>query len=191
MKDFCTKASVDKEMEKPVEPHRAGWLQRIRGWMATDPREWKASKWARMKCFSLCVTIDHMLRTFSAWCGLAHFVVDPGQDPLERPCFSVAVDQGSDNVAALNFLTRHLSLNIDPVWDPAHGAWNDMRRALKACGMWPHELLFILSHNMRFGPWLQEQRFRQIIEAGQTYVHYMTPGTCPYWSFTVRHIVRP
>ena len=126
IKDYITKAKVDLETDQPTAEHAAGWRARARAWLKREPKKWRAPKWHRLKSYSLGSALDHMLRISTVFFGVCYFMQDPdpakrAADSLKWPCLSAAaVDQGSDNVALLNFLIFALLCNIDPLWDLSH-----------------------------------------------------------------------
>ena len=80
--------------------------------------------------------------------------------PRTWPSWTICPDQGPDAVAAINFLTRVSSVNLDPAFCASHGAQNDIKLALKRSGLWAHQLLMVLAWRAWRGPWGSEDRFR-------------------------------
>lgn len=85
--------------------------------------------------------------------------------PLEWMHATVAMDMGSDGVAAIHFAQRFLGLNIEPIHDASHGAWNDFKRGLRECNMMPFYYLFLVVVNTPHGPFLEDSRYNSLREA--------------------------
>ena len=95
-------------------------------------------KYYRVKSCEVGLGLDNMMMA-SVGVGLVFWqqpvnLADRGP-PAEWPRLTITVDQGSDGAAMLFALTRHVfNLNVDVRYHPNHGAWNDLRGALKAVG---------------------------------------------------------
>lgn len=85
------------------------------------------------------------------------------------PLLAINWDPASSNLSAAHGLWYGCSgrLNIDVVWDPAHGAWNDVRLAAKGVSLYSWLLGLLLVWNLPHGPWqddLRSSQVRQMLE---------------------------
>ena len=130
---------------RPVQLNRCGakrWLVNVDGQLrlqvATSPSGWKYFQYdASLPCWS------HWSRW--PWCG-------------------VAMDLGSDGLAASSALLHLYDCNITRFDDFSHGANNDLKVTLKACGLFSFWLVCMISWNLPYGHDQDEQRRRQLRE---------------------------
>ena len=130
---------------RPVQLNRCGakrWLAnldcQLRLQVATSPSGWKYFQYdASLPCWS------HWSRW--PWCG-------------------VAMDLGSDGLAASSALLHLYDCNNTRFDDFSHGANNDLKVTLKACGLFSFWLVCMISWNLPYGHDQDEQRRRQLRE---------------------------
>lgn len=142
----------------------------------------------RVSAFRWLRAIDEQLR-HAMGAGLEHFAVDP--NPAKRPrwnewlVLSVALDCGSDGVAGVNAALRQLSLNMDFTPDQSHLAWRGVIDALKASKLWVFMLTAMLAGNVAHGPWCDDLRYRQSVEAMDALMANESPECCPLFMASV------
>lgn len=98
--------------------------------------------------------------------GLLYFQqpgrVQDRQDFSTWPLASVSPDLGSDQLAASNFWQNSLNLNLDLFPDPGHGAWNDVKLAIKSTKNWVMLNMIMIAFNCQHGPFNEDARQGQI-----------------------------
>ena len=58
--------------------------------------------------------------------------------------------------------------NFDIVWDPSHGAWNDIKNSAKDANYLQFLLSLLLVWNLPHGPWAEDYRSSQVKEMVDT-----------------------
>ena len=97
-------------------------------------------------------------------------------DALLRSCpykwrrLTIALDEGSDGKAAFYALTSpKYRLNMECHFDMNHGLWNNMKQAIRDCGMWPTLIMAMISWNSIHGPYDQDMFYKTFCDAHKEY----------------------
>ena len=159
-----------------VEAERADWRSRARAFLRQEAVELqpKRPRYREKSCEWL-LAVDNSLRVATG-VGLHHFVkpdseAPQGQQasPLAWPHLLMSPDQGSDGIAALNFLQRCKAVNIEAFWDMSHGVWRDWNLNVKHLGLWGHVLLMTIVLNMPYGPWENARWYEELRGAAKEF----------------------
>ena len=117
--------------------------------------------------------------------GLEHFQTpeDPQQrpPPLQWPLLQIASDRGLDGMAALGYIKKVLNINCCDVPDPSHDVSNDVCLAIQRACLWPHEILMQATWDTPHGPWAEDTRCRQVVEAMHDLRDFEGPASQPLW----------
>lgn len=163
------------------ERHRA-WLGRSSG--SVLPQSWRPQKRYRVSARRWCKNIDLQLRTTTTVPGLSFFCPSFGTSPWtpaewERwPLLQIAMDQGSDGMAAMHALRYGFHMNISPHFDSSHGAHKDYDAAISAVGLRQFMILFLISVNLPHGPWRNDERWHQLRAAMRDHYAASSAGEC-------------
>lgn len=162
------------------------WSQR------KNAKAWQPRKRFRAASFEVLVGMDNVLRLGCGWeSGLQELqvtseMVEENQ-PMEWKHLSVCCDRGGDGWCALGYLERKLMLNITRLLDQSHDATNDIHLAMARSGMKTHVVLQQAVWNLVHGPWGQDTRFRQAVEAMTVVFELDSLVESPLWQrFAVR-----
>ena len=188
-------ASGDKTM---VVKHKQEWAANARAYLQRARQERPSKKAGlaqrkkfRKKAAEWLKCVDNALRA-CADLGLADSVVseDSTQNPQEWPHLVVCCDQGSDGVAAFNWLAQTQRFNGEFLGDPAHGISNDLKNALVKCGVWKRTLLMTAMLNVPHGPWEEQRFFVKLSEAHKEYLMTGDYDNCPLFNYYFLAMVR-
>ena len=138
----------------------------------------------RKKALAWLRCADNALRSGASF-GLEEFAITEEVmklDPLTWPQLVICADQGSDGLAAFNWLAQTQRFNGEFIGDPAHGMANDLKLALQRCGVWKHTLLMTAMLNVPHGPWKEQRFFQKLSEAHQEYLSSANAETCPLFN---------
>lgn len=127
--------------------------------------EWRPPKRYRVSSYKTIVQLDGQLRTLGMT-GLARYACDGSQDRKfdADPVLTIVWDQESSNIAAAHYMMYHRKMQIDFIFDGAHGAWNDVRAACKDANYMGFLLGLLLVWNLPHGPWSDDMRWSQTRE---------------------------
>lgn len=176
-RDFVGEITTAKQLaSNPAEvdeAHRASrkrqraWLARSRATNEQGRRrpEWRPPKRYRVASCRGMMYIDRQLQV------LGH----PGLGLYKRkwseehwaswPSLTLCLDQESCNTSIAHFLWYSpYKANIDVVFDPSHGSWNDVRLASKDAQWFGWLLGMLLVWNLPHGPWQDDVRSSQCLE---------------------------
>ena len=132
----------------------------------------------RKKAQLWIMCLEHQFRLITGLAGFRLFLKPQGNvDPLLWPLLIISPDQGSDGVAAMNFLKHYCHLNVLSFWDPNHGAWNDCKFVLKHVGLWCFVNLMALVFNLQHGPWDENRWFEELKAAAHEVKSHLGPST--------------
>lgn len=166
------------EANKQVAGRCRAWLKR-----AAEPEKegWRPKKRYRTAARRWALDLDHMMQVS---CDKPLSALRQPRDPSERenpltwPGASIAMDQGSDGHSSIQALRRELLLNIEYIPDASHAVWNDIKRAVKRCHLWHHELAMMLVWNVVHGPWAEDIRYHQSLECVSEHLNLSSPQEC-------------
>lgn len=134
---------------------------------ADDDGAHDSSKMYRKSAYWFLMSIDHCLRIFTGH-GLEQFAtaespLDPtagatlgaalGDDWPKRR-LSVAADQHSVGLSAMNFADQVMRLSTELIADMPHRRWNSEKNAITLSGGWETILFTTVFFNVGYGPWL-------------------------------------
>ena len=146
---------------------------------------WRPRKRYRKAAHEWLISLDNQIRMGTSCGGLEHFQVpeDPQQrpPPLQWPLLQIASDRGLDGMAALSYIKKELNINCCDVPDPSHDVSNDVCLAIQRAGLWPHEVLMQATWNTPHGPWAEDTRYRQVVEAMRDLHDFEGPASQPLW----------
>ncbi len=106
------------------------------------------------------------------------------------PLLHVACDRGSDGVAAIAFLLRHLMLNVDVNYDQSHDVTNHLDLAIEAAGLKPFATLMCGVHNVPHGPWAEDTRYHQVVAGLKDIFEFEKPDGQPNFEDLVPKMLR-
>ena len=115
-------------------------------------------KFYRRATKNLLRHIDNQFRHSTPVGGLKFFLPDYEDGKWREeawatwPFILMALDQGSDNLSAVHALERHYGLNLDAIFDFAHGANRDTQTALGTAHLKAFWQCMCVSFNMPHGP---------------------------------------
>jgi hypothetical protein len=164
---------------------KATWRKRAAAWLhgrqGDSEEAARGKKRYRTKAAEWLWATDNALQAMTGH-GWDQFVVRYLEPSETRPASSwplllVAPDQGSDGWAALNWLRSVSFATAEITLDPSHGVWNDVKLALKECGLWGHTLLMSIVLSMAYGPWCDARWFQEVIEGMDEYINIAEPET--------------
>lgn len=199
MRDHRGAAAEAKEAgdQAQVQAAQQAWRERAlqflkkRGALEDQEGTAKPRKRYRTTAFEWCLAIDNALRVGTGR-GLAFFKkpTDGALSPFAWPRLSMAPDQGTDGLAALNYLMYDQSLNIDLTPDTSHGMWRDVQLAIKRTGHWSSLLLLVSTFNVFHGPYEEDRFYHVVKEAVQEYFLVADPSTCPIFQHYMPYILQ-
>ena len=157
---------------EPEGAARKALAQRHRYWLkrkTSQGTQWRPRKRQRVGAAKWGAALDRGLDV-SSGAGLERFQVQATADGGEPPAKSwkrltIACDQGSDGVCCINALQRKFRLNVDAMWDPSHGLWNDILLSLSMMGSSSWVYLMLVVFNLPCGPWSDDARFKMVVES--------------------------
>lgn len=161
--------------------------KRQRDWIERkDPKTWQRRQRHMASAYEVLNSLDNTLRVSCGWpSGLKALEVTPEMEtsvpPMAWRHLTVCCDRGSDGWSGLGFLERKLGLNITRIPDQIHDVTNDVQLAIKRSGMQTHCILQQSVWNLVHGPWGQDTRFRQAVEAMQDVFELDSPAEMPLW----------
>lgn len=95
-------------------------------------------------------------------------------------------------MAAFNFLSRHMHLNLDLTPDTSHGVNNDVWALFGELGIRGQMLLWLVAFNVPVGPWQTDARFQECRAALADLFKNHTPKSCPlFQSMAPRILMDP
>ena len=150
----------------------------------------------RSSSVQLVVGLENGLKqTVGEDVSLRFYMLDPDSakrpaDGLLWPLLSMSADCGPDVMCGLNFLQRHLHVNIDFYADDSHGVKNDMKAVLKESGLWRWTLLSIAAFNAGHSPFWECMRFQQIRDSIHETMGHVTPTQDPLFQSLFHQILR-
>lgn len=160
---------------------------RQKAWMKrsaeSDTKNWRPVKRRRVAAYTWMRALDGQLE-WATGSGLAQFALEPGSDEaswgdlLKLPRLVVSPDQGSDIVAAANYMLGPLTMNVMFAWDPSHSVHNDCELGLSQSGLWVFMLCFIVIANVPCAPWGENERWMQC-KAIMREASHGRPQDCP------------
>lgn len=161
-----------------VDAARRQWAKKAALWCkrkATDAEDETkvAPKKRRRASFQVGLAVDGLLRKVVG-VGMDHFQApDIGSEAYLRPeawpHLSLAMDQGSDNVALTFFLRYAQKVNCEVWWDISHGVWRDVDLTVGEVGLRPFVRLATIGLNLGHGPWEDGSRYWQLVQGMQEY----------------------
>lgn len=177
-------AGGDEEKEKAkleLQRRHCFWVKRkaVSGGFSS----WRPAKRHRLAAKHWLSNLDNQVRQCLPLEGLSGFQLSKQRAGLwagwrSWPHLSIAMDQGSDAVAATWYL-HHLGANITAWPDWSHGSWNDTKNMLKESGLFPFWLLMMITFNMPHGPFNDDARHSQVTGAWDECRRHFTAQTCP------------
>lgn len=177
--------------EQAVARARQAWSTLSQQWLSTGRVEDSDLKKPRKRYRGSAEDWIHNIHNQMKQCGmdkgLDTFRVenpDSFQDVMRWPFCRLVVDQGSDGWAASWFLKSE-GLNIEEVPDWSHGCHNDMKGAIRQCGLMAHELLMISAFNIAFQPFDQGMRHEQMVTAMREHMANFRPSDCNLFQVVV------
>lgn len=93
------------------------------------------------------------------------------------PHLNITIDQGSDGLAAQWYL-RHMGMNCTVWCDWSHGAWNDVKSMLRERDLWGWWILMMVTYNVPHGPYNDDQRYGQVMEAWEDCKRHFNHNDC-------------
>ncbi len=79
--------------------------------------------------------------------------------------------------------------SVDFKFDTSHGCSNDIKLAVKAAQLWPHQLMMVAASSAPFGPFGQGIRAAQLEEGLREYFDAMSPTSCLLFAHHVRTLL--
>ena len=147
----ATTAEAQQKALEDCTARQTAWV--LRGQGGKQP-EYKVPKRHRVAARNLLEYIDHQLRCGGVPRGLTHFrITDTATHWSEWPVLTWASDQESSNLSAVHWAMHKGQLCIDAVYDPGHGAWNDVKACARGAGLYAELLSFLFVANIQHGPW--------------------------------------
>eukprot|EP00971_Amphidinium_carterae_P113959 2258104-Amphidinium_carterae.1 len=134
------------------------------------PRK-SAYKWLR--------ATEHVLQMYGH-SGWRSFVPLPVELAGKWPYISVALDQGSDGVSAMNYLLHAVRINGDLIPDPSHQFQRDLQNSWSSMGWSTWLRLLVVPLNLMHGPWDGGARYHEYMEAGQDLADALERGENPF-----------
>lgn len=156
------------------------WLKRKAGDQAAG---WRPAKRHRVSAKHFLLNIDNGIRLSLGLRGLVDFQVpekvenSPWADWRNWRHLCLAIDQGSDGLAACNWL-RTSKVNFSVLCDWSHGAQNDLKEALRGCNLFQFILLMMIAMNVEHGPYDEDLRFAQVKESWEDVQKHHTHQSC-------------
>lgn len=201
--DECTilEATIqdDAEREKAIEREVASrgareeaFLTRKRKAGSESSGAWRPRKRHRKSAYLWLVHVDHQIRHGSGYPGIVSFQVAEGNDepPWHQwPLLSVATDQGSPELCAVNYLMDR-RVNLCHISDFAHGCHRDLSLSLKRSGLWAHVLLKITEWNIPHGPWAEDVRQGEVKSCyASFFARYKRPEDSPLFMSLLPYMI--
>ena len=162
-----------------IRLRQSRWLRKHK---AAGKVDWRLRKRHRVSAWRWLRAIDHQC-CLAMGTGLQHF--KQAESLSERgpwdtwPCLSIALDCGTDGLAAVSAATKKLNMNLDFTPDQSHLCWRGIIAALKACKLWVFMLTSMLAGNTAHGPWNDDLRYQQTNEAMDTLLAHEAPDCSP------------
>ena len=126
--------------------------------------------------------------------GLVHFQqakpLAERMHPLTWPRLSIGADMGPDIVAGVAALQRKYMINVDYTPDTSHGVHNDIWLAGTDAGLKSFMYTLLLTINVPVGPWCEDARFCQVVQALDELLANENPHTCPLFMELFPRIVQ-
>ena len=190
MADYGGELTLQAECgdQKAVEETKEKWVQRAtrfmgRGLSGGVGLLGKACKRKRVKSMHWGLALDNCLK-FTCGHGVEAFELTEKvrqKCPYDWPKLQVIPDQGPDGMCMGNAFAygwQNRVFNIHMAFDKSHGAHNDVKGAVKAAGLWSHQLLAAVAAAAPFSPWNTGTRRQQVKEAMVEYFEHMDQN-CP------------
>eukprot|EP00971_Amphidinium_carterae_P339293 6476994-Amphidinium_carterae.1 len=93
---------------------------------------------------------------------LERFLPLPVVHPSRWPSLSLALDQGSDGMAAFHYMAHGLGLNVSLFCDPSHQWQRDVIGAWTACSWQKWVRLMVIPFNLLHGPYHAKARLEEL-----------------------------
>ena len=187
--DSAQGAQVAQEIHGELTDIRLRQSRWLRKHKAAGKVDWRPRKRHRVSAWRWLRAIDHQC-CLAMGTGLQHF--KQAESLSERgpwdtwPCLSIALDCGTDGLAAISAATRKLNMNLDFTPDQSHLCWRGIIAALKACKLWVFMLTSMLAGNTAHGPWNDDLRYQQTKEAMDTLMAHEAPECSPLFMALVQ-----
>ena len=94
-----------------------------------------------------------------------------------------------DGVSAIQFLEGKCYCNIDALSDQCHNISDDLFNACKYAGLYNHILMSVLRINVPCGPWLQDMRWKEALQALNEVFETPTPEAVPYYQSLLQEML--
>lgn len=100
----------------------------------------------------------------------------PKVPPTELPTLILQEDEGSVGYSLHWYLLYQQRLRFVHFRDIYHREWNDVKLAIKSCGLWWAVLLSSVALNIHWGPWLTQAWFQKHKEGADEFFRKCTPA---------------
>lgn len=180
--------ACERQAEQEIKRQKVAWRDKAEGFIqdvingSRTRRAEKGENRHRIKTFRWLCATDASLRACTGR-GWAYFMQPPDTTVhhLEWPTIAWAVDQGSDGMAALNYLL-YKRVAVMKVADQSHRISNDADLALKDVGV--DQLVALVSFiiGTDSGPWGSGRWHQSMIEATENYLKIADPETCALYN---------
>lgn len=100
-------------------------------------------------------------------------------DATRWPLLSVSIDQGPTGVCALAFAQRSLCVNVEEIYDLNHSVWNCEKQTIRDVGLQGWLLLMLVTVNVMDGPWSDNGRYQESLQAMRALLSSTRPSQCP------------
>ena len=152
-----------------IYSRQRSWLRR--GEPGVKAESWRPKKVHRVNAKHWLAATDNQLRISTSAEGWKTFAYAETKETWAAsnwprwPWMGIALDQGSDGVAATYALEYKFRCNVSKFGDFGHGAHKDVQVALRSAALFDYALVFMVSANVLHGPFSDDQRFHQIRDA--------------------------
>lgn len=119
------------------------WRERCRHWAGmrrhgTSTAKVAKKPFSRAKSWEVLLAVDNQMRimlgvSLQHYCLSVEFMTQ--RPALEWPHMTWATDEGSENMAGLHILQRHLQANLTFLNGPSHGVSRDLECGLRTVGL--------------------------------------------------------
>ena len=109
--------------------------------------------------------------------------------PDTWPVLDISPDRHSCNISAFSFLCRQRCLNSWPVFDMAHGSWDDEKLTIGDLGLRGWLMMLLITLNVCSGPFKTDRRYIETCEAVKALWRKSGPQNHPAFQEYVNEIV--
>lgn len=132
----------------------------------------------RQKAYKWLIATDAAMQAVTGL-GYKHFMQPPDLKdrgpPNEWPLVVLSCDEGSDGIAATNYLLFGRSCGVIRLRDPSHRTWNNAVDALKESALYTWVLLIGVVMSQDHGPWANQRWYQTGKEAVSEYLTIADP----------------